>query len=581
MDEVTIFTVMLLGLLYLRYYNDIYQWIKHPHFALYAVCVAFLALWAYIALGFTWERLRNKINMWRLGIKRATQITKLTHSFREFDLEKELKSISQEGTDTFLGLNAETKRREQVLIPDEQRTKHLQIIGMTGTGKTESVFMPLIYQDVLKGRPVVIIDAKGEIGPIERLNALMKRLGREDDFLLFSLAYKEMSCSYNPLYVGECDPQVVIDAFLSNFHDDNSFYRETARNIFTNAFYILHSLEKPFTPMDVYTYLTDTKAFNAVNEKVSRGNTSGALYLKLLQQLITTLTAQYKGWKHVVTGFNNYLLGYKDEILNDDDSDIILTDVLRKRQVVYFQLPTNAYPIKAVGIARIVQANLRYISSLIQIGKMPKDILVSVIIDEYGAFAEESFIEVLNKARSSGMMVTLAHQSLSDLTAISPEFMKRIDENTLNKIYFKQTDPDLCELVARSLGTREKEEKTYRMEGGKFGTQLHIGETSNRIVNEFNFHPDRIKNLHHVGQGYYIYRGDINKTCCVNFGYFKNIESVPYTKKDKPHKQEGLRLFEDYYLKQQDDKADKELVAATPAGKPTEKYPSPESFFDD
>ena len=127
--------------------------------------------------------------------------------------------------------------------------------------------------------------------------------------------------------------------------------------------------------------------------------------------------------------------------------------------------------------------------------RLPKDILVSVIIDEYASFAEESFIEVLNKARSSGMMVTIAHQSLSDLRAISDAFMKRIDENTLNKIYLKQTDPELCELIAKSMGTYIKEEKTYRMTGGRFGNQIYTGETSNRVVNEFYFPPDRIKNL--------------------------------------------------------------------------------------
>src|SRR5208282_4018093 len=110
------------------------------------------------------------------------------------------------------------------------------------------------------------------------------------------------------------------------------------------------------------------------------------------------------------------------------------------------------------NIARMVQANLRYISSLIQTGQIPKDTLVSIIIDEYASFAEESFVEVLNKARSSGMMVTIAHQSLSDLRAVSEAFMKRIDENTLNKIYLKQNDPDLCELIAKSLGTFTKQE---------------------------------------------------------------------------------------------------------------------------
>jgi len=194
----------------------------------------------------------------------------------------------------------------------------------------------------------------------------------------------------------------------------------------------------------------------------------------------------------------------------------------------------------------MIQANLRYISSLIQVGKLPNDILVSVIIDEYASFAEESFVEVLNKARSSGMMVTIAHQSLSDLSGISESFMKRIDENTLNKIYLKQTDPELCELIARSMGTFTKEEKTYRMTGGRFGNQIHVGESSNRIVNEFHFSPDKVKDLHKFGQGYFVYRGDKTQVC-VNFGCFQDKQRA-YQRKAKSEKSQGLELFDKYFI---------------------------------
>ncbi|MCR4336754.1 MAG: TraM recognition domain-containing protein, partial [Candidatus Omnitrophica bacterium] len=495
----------------------------------------------------------NRINMWRQGVKVDHKEKEISFPFMSFDLQKELNSFykGKVQEETFIGLSAEKHNKEIVSLPDIQRSQHLQLLGMTGTGKTAGVFLPLIYQDALKNRPVIILDAKGELSSINQLNGILESIGRSEDFLLFSLVHKNQSCTYNPLYVGECDPQIVIDSFFNNFKDDNSFYLETAKTIFTNTFYVLYSLDKPFTVMDVYTYLTNNACRQHINRQIKEENPKGILHLRLLNTLTEQLTEQYKGWEHVVTGFNNYLLAHRENILNDDDSDIILTDAIRQRKIVYFQLPTNAYPIQAVSIARMVQANLRYISSLIQIGQMPKDILVSVIIDEYASFAEESFVEVLNKARSSGMMVTIAHQSLSDLRAISETFMKRIDENTLNKIYLKQTDPELCELIAKSMGTYIKEEKTYKMSGGRFGNQIHSGDSSNKMVNEFYFAPDKVKNLHKFGQGYFIYRGD-NSQRCVNLGCFKDVKELPYQKKIKKDRQEGLRLFEQFYIRNQD-----------------------------
>ena len=513
-------------------------------------------------IGHYLEKMMNQVNMRRLGIAPDDKEKGERLAPVIFDLQKQLNGFYQRienQNETFLGLSAQVKGKQSIVsIPDDQRSQHTQVLGMTGTGKTSGIFLPFIYQDALKNRPVIILDAKGELSSINQLNALLKNIGRSDDFLLFSLVHKKQSCTYNPLYVGECDPQIVIDAFFSNFKDENSFYRETAKTIFTNAFYVLHSLGKPFTVMDVYTYLTNETCHQAINEQLQNTDRKGELYLRLLNTMIACLNQQYKGWQHVITGFNNYLLSHKEDILNDPDSDIVLTDVIRQRKIVYFQLPTNAYPIQAVSIARMVQANLRYISSLIQIGQLPKDILVSVIIDEYASFAEESFIEVLNKARSSGMMVTIAHQSLSDLRAISEAFMKSIDENTLNKIYLKQTDPELCELIAKSMGTYIKEEKTYRMNGGRFGNQIYTGESSNRIVNEFYFPPDRIKNLHKRGQGYFIYRG-ANSQQCVNLGYFPDLEEVPYKRKIKENKKQGIGLFEKYYIEIQEKPLTKDI----------------------
>ncbi len=551
-----ILLLLLLGSFYYRFRDYIEDQSRNPFFLVFVICLGFLVYLLYIIAGHYMEKTINKITMWRCGVKADPKEEAISFPFIPFDLQSELDhfySNKNNLENTFVGLDASKSNKAVVSIPDIQRSQHLQVLGMTGTGMTAGIFIPLIYQDALKNRPVIILDAKGELSSIDQLNAMLAQIGRAKDLLLFSLVNKEQSCTYNPLHVGECDPQIIIDSFFNNFKDDNSFYWETAKTIFTNTFYILHSLGRPFTPMDVYAYLTNNACRIDINRQIKSTNQKGILHLKLLNSLIERLTEQYKGWEHVVTGFNNYLLAHRDDILNDDDSDIILTDIIRHRKIVYFQLPTNAYPIQAVSIARMVQANLRYISSLIQIGQIPKDILVSVIIDEYASFAEESFVEVLNKARSSGMMVTIAHQSLSDLKAISETFMKRIDENTLNKIYLKQTDPELCELIAKSMGTYVKEEKTYRMSGGKFGNQIHSGESSNRMVNEFYFPPDKIKNLHKLGQGYFVYRGDSTQKC-VNLGCFKDTNAVPYNGVVKKKKDNGLKLFERFYLNDKEEK---------------------------
>ncbi|HOY09008.1 MAG TPA: TraM recognition domain-containing protein [Candidatus Omnitrophota bacterium] len=552
MPELIGIVLVILGAFLFKYRDSVQEAMRNPVLVFIFLLGAGVLIFVIFIFGHYLEKVFNRINMWRQGINGSDKHDVVRFSFINFDLKKLLEKFYQQDVNkeqTFIGMNAEKSNKEIVSIPDIQRTQHLQVLGMTGTGKTTGVFLPLIYQDALKNRPIIIIDAKGEMEVINQLYSILEASGCAEKFMLFSLTHKDISCTYNPLYSEGVDPQIVIDAFFNNFEDENSFFREMSKAIFTNTFYILHSFAKPFTPMDVYCYLNNEACRQEMNKKVTRNNKQGTLYLKMFNQIISDLTEQYRGWKHAISGFNNFLLSHGDALLNEDDSDIVLMEAILYRKIVYFQLPTNAYPIQAVSIARMIQANLRYISSLIQTGQIPRDILVSVIIDEYGSFAEESFVEVLNKARSSGMMVTLAHQSLSDLKHISESFMKRIDENTLNKIYFKQTDPELCELIAKSMGTYRKEEKTYRMTGGQYGNQIHVGESSNKIVNEFHFPPDKIKNLHRFGQGYLISRAD-NQHRCVNFGRFEEKPHAVYQKRAKAKKKEGLRLFEKYYLKQ-------------------------------
>ncbi len=533
-----------------EYWLGFTERLENPFFIVFLVS-SFIALCLlYYTVGHHLEKFFNKLNMWRLGIKSDPNQRPISFNYMAFDFQKHIQDFnnnSENKDKTFIGLNAEKRNKEAVSISDIQRCEHIQVIGQTGTGKTTGVFLPLIYQDALKGHPVIIIDAKGETAAINQLYGLLNSIGRGEDFLLFSLVDKKNSCTYNPLFVGESDPQIVIDSFLSNYREDNSFYEETAKNIFTDIFYLFHSLGKPFTTKDIYAYLKDEVCRENIKKLITEENKKGLYYLKELENLFESLSDKHKRWEYVMAGFNNYLKEHSDDILNEADSDIVLTEAIRQKKIVYFQLPTNAYPLQAVNIARIVQANLRYISSLIQMGQLPKDTLVSVIIDEYGSLAETSFAELLNKARSSGMMVTIAMQSLSDLKAISEPFMKRIDESTLNKIYLKQTDPELCELIAKSIGTYVKEDKTYRMTGGRFGNQLFSGESSNRMVNEFYFPPDKIKNLHKRGQGYFVYRGD-NSYVCVNLSYFDRMYGIPYEKKSKDNKKEGLELFKRYYL---------------------------------
>src|SRR5712692_7616138 len=70
------------------------------------------------------------------------------------------------------------------------------------------------------------------------------------------------------------------------------------------------------------------------------------------------------------------------------------------------------------------------------------------------------------------------------------------------KDILNQDNPELCEKLAKSIGTQQVVEKTFRMQQGALFTSLSTGDASSRLVEAYKLHPNAIKNLARSGQGY-------------------------------------------------------------------------------
>jgi hypothetical protein len=123
-------------------------------------------------------------------------------------------------------------------------------------------------------------------------------------------------------------------------------------------------------------------------------------------------------------------------------------------------------------------------------------------VDEFGRFADLSFVDSLNQLRDANLQFTVAHQSLADLELVSREFAHAVWDNTRIKDVLNQDNPALCEMVAKSIGTQQEIVKTVRAEAGPLFTSLATREASTRVVEAYKLHPNRIKNLARCGQGY-------------------------------------------------------------------------------
>lgn len=89
-------------------------------------------------------------------------------------------------------------RESDVALPLSERPGHTLVLGTTRVGKTRLAEL-LATQDIRRGEVVIVFDPKGDADLLKRLWTEAQRAGRGDRFILFHLAYPEISARYNAI----------------------------------------------------------------------------------------------------------------------------------------------------------------------------------------------------------------------------------------------------------------------------------------------------------------------------------------------------------------------------------------------
>ncbi|MDV7219154.1 type IV secretory system conjugative DNA transfer family protein [Streptomyces prunicolor] len=97
-------------------------------------------------------------------------------------------------------------------ISPQDQTFHGVAYGPSGSGKT-NVLLHLILADISAGRPVVVLDPKQQL-----IDAILARVpANQVDRIVELNAFDEHPVGFNPLDVGNRDPDVVVDGILAVF----------------------------------------------------------------------------------------------------------------------------------------------------------------------------------------------------------------------------------------------------------------------------------------------------------------------------------------------------------------------------
>ena len=385
-------------------------------------------------------------------------------------------------------------RYRPVHVSARQRSMHTHVLGKTGSGKTSSVLWPQVMQDALDGFGVLVMDAKGSDENISAMKTIAAAASRQASLLVFALpAWNQpqlFSHTYNMLHVRPRtpkdpggDPVAVAERVFSVLPmGDNAYYNTQAQLMFTDLCRLMHGMVDaqgiglPFTMRDATVLLKGLGSEGPFREALEH-----CLRNSLDREAAGNIDNQSRRLGHDLQKCMSGLVGAVDKfqspLVNAYDPDIVIEDLLENNGLVYIQLPANLFKLQAPALGRVFLMDVQQAGALRQVHRDTRNQTpFSVTVDEFYNFADVTVIDSLNKLRDANLRYTLAHQSIADLELISKEFSVSVWDNTRTKVVLNQDNPELCEKIAKSIGTHQIVEKTVRAQEGALFTSLVTGE---------------------------------------------------------------------------------------------------------
>ena len=316
------------------------------------------------------------------------------------------------GTNEFRGV------KKAIYLDDDNRRRHMYVIGQTGMGK--SVFLENIaFQDMCDGRGFAFIDPHGDA-----VEALLKRVPEEriDDVIYFDPADIEHPVGMNMFeYTSEDQKDFIVQegiSMLQSLFDPNNqgFFGPRGQHMFRNAALLLMADPAGATFIDIpqcftdpefvkskLKYVTDkavydywTKEFPASQKSSDAGEVITWFASKWGPFLSNTIMRNTLG--QVKSGFNIR------EIM--DNKKIFLVNLSKGRLG-----DINANLLGMIFVMKFQQAAM----SRQDIPEHERQDFC-LYVDEFQNFATDSFESILSEARKYRLNLIVANQFMTQLT---------------------------------------------------------------------------------------------------------------------------------------------------------------------
>ena len=336
-------------------------------------------------------------------------------------------------------LHAVGRKEEQpIFVPLSDLEGHMLVAGATRTGKTHYLQLDVVQAIERGNEAVIFIDPKGDLNVLHRAYDAAVRIGREKDFLFFSLAFPHISCTYNPLHNFVLGMEIPdrLAGLLPGGGQSEPFKAFAWEVINVIAQAMLLAGERPLLSK-IARYAKVNGTLEELLPKVPEQTPEYEYLLALIKHPPDHYDKMVSSLKPLLSKLDTPDFR---SLMSIASPELDWDRAIRNKRIVYMFMGSMIVKETAYAIGMLaLQDLLNFIGRAYayEQAKTP----VRLIVDEVGRLVFPGFVDLLSQAGGQGVMAVLAFQSIADLLSVlGPAGAQQILDNTNTKLWFRATD---------------------------------------------------------------------------------------------------------------------------------------------
>lgn len=333
-----------------------------------------------------------------------------------------------------LGENVHAGVRVPVGLSPEDRSRHLYLVGASGTGKS-TLLLNLILQDLESGHGIAVLDPHGDL--VDQVAARVPER-RLDDVTLFDPADAEWPIGFNILSAhSDLEKTLLASDLVAVFRRLATSWGDQMTSVLGNAILAMLESDRGGTLADLRRFLVEA-AFR--REWLASVRDPAVAYY--WQQEFPLLAG--KPQAPLLTRLDTFLRPRLiRNIVGQRENRLDFATMMQQGKIFLAKLAQgaigeeNAHLLGSLLVGKIQETAMSR-QALPESARRP----FTLYVDEFHHFVTPSMTQILSGARKYGLGLVLAHQDLRQISSRDPEVLSSVLANAATRICFRVGDQD-------------------------------------------------------------------------------------------------------------------------------------------